>query len=345
MTGAALTVRPGSELERGSAAAGALALAYIARHRSDAGRAAARWRLDVAARVLSAGRGADALTYPWHALTGAHVAALAAAMAGGTGRGRPYGPRTCNAVLAAVRGVTREAWRAGMLEADALARLWDGVRPEPLPTVRAGRYVEPAERDALWAAAAGDALTMRGARDAALLAMLDGGGLRASEAAGAAWDGADLERGALTVRGKGRKLRRVALDPADRDALADWRAALELAGALELDADGRAAGAILRSVDRHGNAGGPLAVRGVARALDRLAAATGGTCGPLTPHDLRRSYVSDLLDAGADVSTVSGMAGHSNVTTTAGYDRRGERAMVAAARLRPRPYVRRERAA
>lgn len=345
MTGAALTVRPGSALERGSAAAGALALAYIARHRSDAGRSAARWRLDVAARVLSTGR-ADALSYPWHALTGAHVAALAAALAERPARhGRPYGPRTCNAVMAAVRGVTREAWRADMLEADALDRLWDGVRPEPLPTVRAGRYVEPAERVALWSAAAGDALTMRGARDAALLAMLDGGGLRASEASGATWEGADLERGALTVRGKGRKLRRVALDPADRDALADWRAALELAGALELDADGRAAGAILRSVDRHGNAGGPLAVRGVARALDRLAAATGGTCGPLTPHDLRRSYVSDLLDAGADVSTVSGMAGHSNVTTTAGYDRRGERAMVAAARLRPRPYVRRERAA
>jgi len=306
--------------------------------RSEGGRQAARWRLEAAARVLSGGQ-ADALTYPWHALTPGHVAVLASALAGNAGPdGGPYSPRTCNAILAAVRGVTAEAWRAGILEADARARLWDGVRPEPLPTVRAGRYVEPGELAALWAAAAADALTIRGARDAAMLAMLDGGGLRAAEAAGATWQGADLERGAVTVRGKGRKVRRVALDPADRDALADWRAALGDAGALELADDGTAAGAILRTVDRHGNVAGPLPVRGIARALERLTRAAGGE--PVTPHDLRRTFVSDLLDKGADVATVAGMAGHSNVTTTAGYDRRGERAMVAASRLRPRPYAR-----
>ena len=61
-----------------------------------------------------------------------------------------------------------------------------------------------------------------------------------------------------------------------------------------------------------------------------------------TPHDLRRTFVSNLLDAGVDIATVAKMAGHSNIQTTARYDRRPEEAKQRAARLLHIPYTKRE---
>src|SRR5262249_35411199 len=123
---------------------------------------------------LTRGRATDPLRFPWHELRYQHTQAVRTVLA------ERHAPAGANVALAALRGVLRECWRLGLMTAEDYHRAADlqGIRGERLPK---GRALSAGELRALFAACAQDA-SPAGARDAALLAVLYGGGLRRSEA-------------------------------------------------------------------------------------------------------------------------------------------------------------------
>lgn len=275
--------------------------------------------LNVIAGLLTAGR-ANGASLDWPSVRYQHVAAIRQALT------ERYSPATANKMLSALRGVLREAWRLGFLSADEYQRAADvpGIKAETLPK---GRALGGGELRTLFdgcAAAPGAG----GERDAALLAILYGAGLRRAEAVSLDLGDYDPETGALTVRsGKGRKDRVCYATNGSREALNAW-----------LAVRGKAPGPLLCPV----NKGGRVTLRrltdqAVLYALRRRGSRAG--LAAFSPHDLRRSFISDLLDAGADISTVQRLAGHAHVTTTTRYDRRGETTKRKAAELLHVPYA------
>jgi integrase len=262
----------------------------------------------------------DPLRLAWANLRHQHTAAIRSALA------ERYAPATANKVLSALRGVLREAWELELMTAEEYQRA-AAVKSIPGQRLPAGRALTPGEITAMLTVCANDT-TPAGARDAALIAVLYGAGLRRAEVA--ALDLADFQGDMVVVReGKGNKSREVPLPPGAVDALADWLAVRgEVPGRLFLPI--RKSG----QIDQQ-----PITTQAVYNVLAKRAAQAGVKA--LSPHDFRRTFVSDLLDAGADIATVQKLAGHSSVSTTTRYDRRDDAAKRKAVKLLHIPYQRR----
>ncbi len=156
--------------------------------------------------------------------------------------------------------------------------------------------------------------TPKGARDAALLAVLYGCGLRRGELAGLDVEDFDPDDCSIAVHGKRNKQRTVYLSGGGCRYVAAW-----------LEHRGNAPGPLFCPVDQTGEIRfSRLRGESVAYIVKRLQQAAGVE--HFSAHDVRRTTITDLLDAGVDVLTVQKLAGHADVTTTARYDRRGEKA-------------------
>ena len=293
------------------------AAVYLAGKPSAVGRRGLQRSLERAAEILTGELTTDAFAVNWAEVRYQHVAALKAVLLDQGAK-----PATINHVLAAVRGVIRDAWRLGLIDAETKERIVD-VKSVTASTLPAGRHVGVGEIRRLFEICG---VTLVGARDAAMLALLYGCGLRRSEAV--ALQLADYEDGSVKVRtGKGRKERIVYSANGGRAAIDAW---IRVRGAWD--------GALLCPIAK----GGRLQQRCItAQAVMHRLRFLGKRAGieNLSPHDLRRSFVGELLDAGADISSVQQLAGHASVTTTARYDRRGERAKQRTAELLHVPYT------
>jgi site-specific recombinase XerD len=221
--------------------------------------------------------------------------------------------------LAAIRSFHRWATRTGLAPGDPWGAISTPRLPRRLPQVLEVEQIEAllaeVDRELVDAASAGDRAELAVAlaeRDRAIVETAYAAGLRISELAAAELGSIDLRRGEIRVLGKGRKERIGLLGRPARAALATYIA------------DGRAT--LLARRDRRpgtplpvevflNHRGTPLGVRGIRFRLDRLCRRAGLPAG-ISPHTLRHSFATHLLDGGADLRVVQELLGHESLATT-----------------------------
>lgn len=299
------------------------AASYLSRLTSSS-RRPQRQALDMIAGILTSGKITDCLAIDWGGVRYAHAAAVRSKLA------ETYKPATANRMLAAFRGVINAARMLGLLNADD----WQAITAPKIgalktingATLPAGRALSNGEIAALIADCQADT-TAAGARDAAVIALGYGCGLRRAEIISLDLADFDPNTNTLKFTGKGSKQRTAHVTNGALAALTDW-----------LLIRGSAAGPLFLAVNKGGKV--RSGARLTTQAVYNLLVKRGNNAGlaHFSPHDMRHTFISDLLDAGADIVTVSKMAGHSDVKTTAGYDRRPEQAKARAAGLLHVPY-------
>ncbi len=240
-------------------------------------------------------------------------------------------PGTINLTLTHLRGIARQVWSLGYMTAEDWERVKE-VKPVSGSRLPAGRSVKGGEMHALMDVCAWDR-SPAGVRDAAMIALLYATGLRRAELAGLRIADYRPEAGELKVLGKGNKERMVYPTGGAAGALADW-----------LVIRGPEPGLLFRPINKGGRIQpGGLSEHAVYRMLEKRAKQA-GLSEELKPHDLRRSFGTELFRRKTPTSVVQRMMGHASPTTTVRYDRSGEEAEREAAELLHVPYKRRYKA-
>ncbi|ELB8100845.1 site-specific integrase [Salmonella enterica] len=258
--------------------------------------------------------GADAADYPWEQLNYAAVAKVRAALLNDG-----YAVSSVNMALSALRGVAQTAFNLNCMDAEMLARI-RSVKRISGDIQRKGRALDKQEIRALIHATKQHPQPVRRYRDTAIVLTLCGTGLRAGELV--KLERRDYDNGILTVRqGKGRKYREIHVADAVDKAIRAW---------LKVSPD-KADSVLFSRIQRNGKtASQPLTTTGLTGILVELQHTSG--IARFTPHDMRRTFITRLLEQGVDINTVRQLAGHSDISTTTRYDCRGESMKISASR-------------
>lgn len=255
-------------------------------------------------------RGADADNYLWEQLNFAAVAKVRAALLDDG-----YAVSSVNMALSALRGVAQTAFNLNCMNAETLARI-RSVKRVSGDIQRKGRALDKQEIRALIQAAKQHPQPVRRCRDVAIMLTLCGTGLRAGELV--KLERRDYGNSILRVRqGKGRKYREIHVADAVDKAIRAW---------LKVSAN-EADSALFSRIQRVSQ---PLTTTGLTGILVELQHTSGIT--RFTPHDMRRTFITRLLEQGVDINTVRQLAGHSDISTTTRYDYRGDNIKVKASK-------------
>ncbi len=213
-------------------------------------------------------------------------------------RGEGLSPRSVARTVHALRGFYRFAVREDRIEIDPMENLRAPRAFKALP-----RYLTPAQVDALLAAP--DVAKPLGVRDRAILEVLYATGLRAGELITLKSADVDLTVGLVTCFGKGRKERLVPLGSVAQDWVTRY-----LDGVRGPLARGKVVPELF--LNHHGRRLSHMGLWGIVRKH----ALTAGVARILTPHVLRHSFATHLLERGADLRSLQAMLGHADISTT-----------------------------
>lgn len=246
-------------------------------------------------------------------------------LAARTRRGRRLDPGLAPTSLrrraAAIKGFYRFAFGEGLIGIDVASHLDLPRMPRLLPET-----LTEAEVERLLTAPAEDALLER-----ALLELLYAAGLRVSEALNLDLEDISLDGAFVRVIGKGDRERLVPVGEVALDAIRAW-----LDGPRHALLEAHHVAAIRGGPLLLGRSGRRLA-RQQAWAIVKRAAATAGLSGRVSPHTLRHSFATHLLEGGADLRIVQELLGHASISTTQLYTHvTGERIREVYARAHPR---------
>lgn len=265
--------------------------------------------LGIVAGMLGAG---SLDTCSWGSLRRHHVMGITELLRD-TGRATA----TVNTYLSALKGVAKEAWMLKLMDVESFQhiRAVRNLRGSRLPR---GRALPTEEIRQLFQVCDADS-SCQGARDAALLAVILGCGLRRSEAVGLRISDIVTQGRALKVLGKGNKERLAYMPAGTWQRLMHWTEQVRGAGPGPLFTRIRRFDTL--TLDRLTD----QAVYHILHVRQRQAGIE-----KCAPHDLRRTFATAMLDNGEDLITVKDAMGHASVTTTQQYDRRGEERLRAA---------------
>ncbi len=217
--------------------------------------------------------------------------------------GGSYSPASVARMLVSLKSFHRFLVREGHAQRDPTAKLGSPRRPRSIP-----KAIPLDEVERLLELPASDGL---GCRDRAILECLYGAGLRISELVNLDVDDVDLDQGSVLVRGgKGGKSRRVPVGRAARSTVGAYLTTVRPALARKASSSG---GALFLNAR-----GGRLSRQGCWKILRRYAERA-GLGDRVSPHTLRHSFATHMLDAGADIRVVQELLGHASLATTQVY--------------------------
>ncbi len=259
--------------------------------------------------------GFDSLkTYPWHEINYVHLVELKRKLID-----RGLMPNSINTYITVFKGVVREAWRLGIIDIDTYMKFKDikrlkgnsSVKGQALSASQVNKMVNYKDKTN----------KIREIRDSAMIAVLYGAGLRNSELTNL--DLSDYEDKKIIVKGKGGYIRFMFLPDFAIKALNKW-----------IIKRGNLVGALFNRmiigniITEHRLSGGSISAL-----IERRCEQT--SIKRITPHDLRRSYATNLISSGVDIFTVQKLMRHADIETTRRYDMRGEEVKRAAVDMLP----------